>query len=49
MKPILEDLLLSLPNLLYSFLEFTIQDSNMLGTDDREGNNTSKERERENI
>ena len=47
-RHLLEDLYMCCSLLLCLFLDFTIQDSNMLGTDDREGNNTSKEREREN-
>ena len=38
MREILEDSKLSFPIFIRSSLECTIQDSNMLGTDDREGN-----------
>ena len=50
MREILEDSYVSFLRMMYTSLECTIQDSNMLGTDDREGNierEGERERERE--
>ena len=53
LQHLLKDLYMCCSLLLCLFIDFTIQDSNMLGTDDREGNiereGREKERERDHV